>query len=187
LAYALARPRPAGLVAFDDGLHGALIDRPWYRALPVPVRVALGFGAVALALGLIGSALRGPPPMPLVLEREPTSEEFVDALAALYERIGARETVRSILARDALDTAARSAGLPASVAPDVLLARFAERPGQAGLRRLVRALDTPVGTDADLLASAQLAYRVRKESTHGGYGDRRRAAFAGRARTSRRR
>jgi len=60
LAYLLGLPRRAGgVVAFDDALHGELVDRLWYRALPLPVRVSLGIGGVALLLGLLASAFPG--------------------------------------------------------------------------------------------------------------------------------
>jgi hypothetical protein len=175
LAYLVGRPRRlGGVVAFDDGLHGALIDRPWYRALPVPVRVSLAIGAVTLVLGLIGSALRGGAPLALEPPREPSSAEFIAALAALHERIGARAAVRDVLVHDALAAAATSVGLPAGSAA-----------GDA-LRRLGAARDAPVETDAELLARAKLAHTIRKDIGNDGNGDGRRAAFAGRTRTRRR-
>jgi hypothetical protein len=167
LAYLLARPRrPGGVVAFDDGIHGALIDRPWYRALPVRLRVSLAIGGAALLLGLIGSALRGGPALPLELPREPSSAEFVEALAALHERIGARSEARDAIVHGALAAAGSSAG-------DVP-------------RRLTALLAAPVATDADLLAGAKRAYALRKDIGNDGNGDRGRAAFAGRTRTRRR-
>jgi hypothetical protein len=188
LAYLLGRPgRSGGFVAFDDGLHGALIDRPWYRALPVPVKVSLTIGGVALIAALIGSALRGIPPLPLEPPREPSSAEFVAALAALHERIGARAAARDILVRDALAAAAPTVGLPAGAAPEAFAQRIGNRPAGDALRRLVASLGTPVETDAELLARAKLAYTIRKDIGNGGNGDRRRAAFAGGTRTRRRR
>jgi hypothetical protein len=168
LAYLIALPRrSAGVVAFDDAVHGALVDRPWYRALPVPVRVTLGLGALALLLALIGSALRGPPAMRLEPAREPTSAEFVAAVAALYERVGARSAARDILVHDALGSAG-AAGASTAV----------ERLARAG---------GPVSSDADFLASAKLAHLVRKDRSYDPDGDGRRTAFAGRTRTRRRR
>jgi hypothetical protein len=187
LAVLVARPRePGGRVAFDDGLHGALVDRPWYLALPVALRVALALAAVALVAGLAGSALREGPAVRLEPPREPGTEEFVAALAALYERTAARANARSVLARDALGAAARSVGLAADVPPALLVARFGDRPGSESLGRLVAALDAPVATDAELVAASKLAYDLRREVTDGGNGDGRRAAFAGRARARRR-
>jgi hypothetical protein len=188
LAYLLARPRrPGGVVAFDDSLHGALIDRPWYRALAIPVRVSLSIGGVALLLGLIGSALRGGPPMPLEPPREPSSAEFVDALAALHERIGARAAARDILVHDALGAAAPAMGLPSNAAPSAFAQRIANGPAGDGLRRLIALLDAPVDTDAQLLARAKLVYSSRKDIGNGGNGDGCRTAFASRTRTRRRR
>jgi hypothetical protein len=164
LAYLLGRPRrPGGLVAFDDGIHGALIDRPWYRALPIPLRVSLALGAVALLLGLLGSTLRTGPALPLAPPREPSSAEFVDALAALHERIGARGEARDAIVHAALAAAGSSEG--------------------DGPRRLTALLAAPAATDAELLAGAQRAYALRKDIGDDGNRDGRRAAFAGRTRT----
>lgn len=167
LAYLIGLPRrTGGVVAFDDGLHGALVDRPWYRALPVPLRLTLGVAAVALVLALIGSALRGAPAMRLEPAREPTSAEFIAAVAALYERIDARAAARDILVVDAL-AGAGAAGTGSAV----------ERLARAG---------GPIASDADLLASAKLAHLVRKDRSYDPNGDKRRAAFAGRTRARRR-
>ncbi len=187
LAFLIARPRRAGgIVAFDDGVHGALIDRPWYRALPLPLRIGLGGVAFALLLGLIGAALPGRPPMALQPAREPTSMEFIAALAALYARTKARVITRERLAADALATAARSVGLADDAPPALLLQRIGDGSGAAAVRRLLDALEAPPSTDADLIAGAQLAYHVRRELRHGGNRDGRRAAFAGRSRPRRR-
>lgn len=187
LAFLLGQPRrTGGLVAFDDGIHGALIDRPWYRALPLPVRVSLGIAGVALLLALAGGALPGIPPLRLEPPREPTSAEFVAALAALYERTGARTAARATLVRDALATASRSGGLDGDLSPAGIAGAFAERPGGDDVRRLVAALDGPISTDPELLAYAKLAHTVRKECSHDGNGDGRRAAFASWTRTRRR-
>ena len=168
LAYLLARPRrPGGLVAFDDGIHGALIDRPWYRALPIPLRVGLSLGAVALLLGLIGSSLRTGPALPLEPPREPSSAEFLAALAALHERIAARAQARDTLVAAALAAAAGSSA-------------------DDGARRLTALLAAPAATDAELLAGARRAHAIRKDIGNDGNGDGRRAAFAGRTRTRRR-
>jgi hypothetical protein len=188
LAYLVALPgRRGGVVAFDDGLQGALIDRPWYRALPIPVRVTLTIAAIALLLGLIGSALRGASPVRLEGPREPTSQEFVDALAALHARIGARAAARDVLRRAALAAVARGVGLAADAPPAELGARLRERPGAAAVRRLIAASNAPPANDAELVASAQLAHTVWKDWMHAGSGDHGRAAFAGRARSGRRR
>jgi hypothetical protein len=188
LAYLLGLPHAnGGVVAFDDSLHGALVDRPWYRALPLPVRVSLAIGAFALAIGLIGSALGNGVPMRLEPPREPSSAEFIDALAALYERIGARTAARAVLAHDAFACAARAAGTAADSPPQTLAAALSGRAGGADLRRLADDLERSPATDRDLLASAQLAFSVRKEWTNDGTGDGGSAAFAGGARTRRRR
>jgi hypothetical protein len=164
-AYLIARPRAAGgTVAFDESLHGLLRDRPWYLALTPGQRAGAAFAGLALVLGLIGATLRGGAPVRLTAEREPTSAEFVAALAALRARTGAREATREALAAG-VAAVARATG------------------GRADLT----ALDVAVTTDDQLLASAKLAYSLRKELRHGRTSDGRRAAFARRTRTDRRR
>ncbi|GAC1404881.1 MAG: hypothetical protein NVSMB64_08800 [Candidatus Velthaea sp.] len=188
LAYLIARPaHPGGVVAFDDGVHGALLDRPWYRALSAPVLLALAIAALAAVLGLIGGMVRGGAPVTLRRKREPTSAEFVAALAALYERTHARAAARTTLATDAFALAARSVGASDRIAVAELVDRTARRRGGTAVAALAANLQTPLRTDADLLASARLAYNVRKEVLHGGNGDGGRAAFGGRTRTRRRR
>ncbi len=107
------RPRrPGGVVAFDEAIRGDIVERPWYQALDTGERVALAFavpaGLLWLAYGIVplGPAHRMTPP------REPTSAEFVDAVAALYGRARARDHARDALladARHSLERAARTA------------------------------------------------------------------------------
>ena len=188
MAYLLGLPRrPGGAVAFDDGLHGALIDRPWYRALPVPVKVSLGILGLTALLAMIGSALGSGPPLPPPPKREPTSAEFVAALGALHERIAAREPAAAILANAAFSAVARAGGQPDGIAPARLLALLTDRAGVAEVAQLIDGLDAPIANDGALLARARLAHTVRKDWIHGGYRDRRRSAFAGRTGAGRRR
>jgi len=185
LAYLIARPaRPGGTVAFDDALHGALVERPWWQALPPSVDAALGVGAVAFVLWLMLSLVRNgralPPPAP----REPTSAEFLAALAALYARTQARHYAADVLDAAAFATAARALGLPPGANPQVLVARAAQRRGD-DVARLLAARATEPRTDRELIVRAHTAYAVRKDFSYG-QGDRSRAAFDGGTRTRRR-
>jgi hypothetical protein len=185
LAYLIARPaRPGGTIAFDDALHGALVERPWWQALPRPVDAALGVGAVAFVLWLLLSLVRNgralPPPAP----REPTSAEFLAALAALYARTQARHYAADVLDAAAFATAARALGLPPGANPQVLVARAAQRRGD-DVARLIAARATEPRTDRELIVRAHTAYTVRKDFSYG-QGDRSRAAFDGGTRTRRR-
>jgi len=150
LAYLLARPhRPHGVVAFDEAIRGDIVERPWYQALDVSERVALGFAVVAgllwLAYGIVplGPGHRAAPP------REPTSAEFVEAVAALYGRARARDH-----ARDALIAEARRS-----------LERLPRTPETTALaERVDAATASPVANDAELIAAARLARRIREET-----------------------
>jgi hypothetical protein len=166
LAFLLARPRRAGgTVAFDEALHGAVVDRSWWSVLPIPDRVGLAGGALAVALAMIGGALRLGPPVRLQPPREPTSVEYVDALAALYARVHARGHALAALA----------AALPAAI-----------RNGAAA-QPLVHAAGAEHLDDALFVASAQLARRLREEHADDRNRDRGRATDSRRTRTRRRR
>ena len=149
LAYLAGRPSaPGGVVAFDEAVRGNLAERAWYRALDAPELVALAILVIAgllwVAYGIVplGPGVRLTPP------REPTSEEFLDAVAALYGRARAREHARDALIADARRALERAPRLPENVA----------------LAQRIDALAAqPVRDDAALLAVAQLA-RIAREN-----------------------
>jgi hypothetical protein len=139
LAYALARPRRAGgIVAFDETLHGTIVDRRWWQVIDVPQRVALGGIALAVLIALAGSALRLGPAVTLRAAREPASDEFIAAVAALYQRTKSRRAAIALLARGACNANGEAA---------------------AQLRLLA---DRPAPADRDLIASAVLARTIRE-------------------------
>ena len=139
LAFALARPRRAGgMVAFDEALHGAIVDRRWWQAIDVPQRVALGGIALAVLIALAGGALRLGPAVTLRVAREPASDEFVAAVAALYARTRSRRAALALLAMGA-----RQAG------------------GEAATQLRLLA-EQPAPTDRDLIAGAVLARTIRE-------------------------
>jgi hypothetical protein len=141
LAFVLARPRtPGGVVAFDEGLHGTIVDRRWWDVIGTSQRVALGGIAVAVLIALIGGALRLGPPVTLRAVREPASDEFVAAVAALYARTGSRRAALQLLA-------AGAHGANGDAARELRL--LAER-------------QTP--NDRDLIAGAALARSIREGS-----------------------
>ena len=139
LAFALARPRTAGgIVAFDEALHGTIVDRRWWDVIGVPQRVALGGIALAVLIALIGGALRLGPAVTLRAAREPASDEFVAAVAALYQRSGARRAALQLLAAGA----------------------HAASSDAARELRLLAERQTP--NDRDLIAGAALARSIRE-------------------------
>ncbi len=105
----------------------------------MPTRVALGGIALAIALALAGSALRLGPPLTMRPAREPASDEFIAAVAALYQRANARHAAIAMLA-----------GGPSSAGTG---------PSAAELQRLVE-LRSP--TERDVVDAAALAYALRE-------------------------
>lgn len=150
LAYLAGQPsKPGGVVAFDEAVRGDIIERAWYDALDGPELAGLGVAAVAALLWLLSGIVQFGPAVRLTPAREPTSEEFIDAVAALYGRARARDH-----ARDALVAAARRA-----------LERAPRTPENSDLSKQVDALAVePVPDDAALIAVAQLA-RTARETT----------------------
>ncbi|HEV2740446.1 MAG TPA: DUF4350 domain-containing protein [Candidatus Elarobacter sp.] len=149
LAFLAARPRGRGLVAFDEAVRGDIVEKAWYRALDTPELVALALIALAGLLWLLYGIVPLGPAVRLRAAREPTSEEFLDAVAALYERARARDRARDALvaeARRALERAPRTAENTALAA------------------RIAAAATQPLADDAALVAVAKLA-RTARENT----------------------
>jgi uncharacterized protein DUF4350 len=173
LAYLVARPgRPGGLVAFDETIRRDVIEKPWYQALSVPELVALALAGLAGLLWIAYGIVPLGPPVRLRAPREPTSEEFVDAVASLYQRARARVHAGAALVADARRALAR--------APDTAHYR-----ALAG--RLAAAETEPLRNDATLVAVAVLARTAREEIIRATSPDRGFAAAARGARARRRR
>jgi Domain of unknown function (DUF4350) len=173
LAYLLAHPSsPAGAVAFDEAVRGDIVEKPWYRTLDAPELVALAIAALAglawLAYGIVPLG----PPVRIFAPREPTSAEFLDAVAALYARAEARAHARDALLAAAHRTLERA---PRTAENAALLARI-DAAGQ-----------TDPADDGALLAVAHLARLAREETVRATDLDRDRAAPASRVGRDRRR
>jgi hypothetical protein len=150
LAYLAGRPAgPRGVVAFDETVRGGILERAWYRALDAPELVALAILGLAGLLWLLYGIVPLGPAVRLTPPREPTSAEFLDAVAALYGRARARDHARDELVADARRALERAPSLPENVA----LAR-----------RIDEVATTPLADDAALVAVAQIA-RTARENT----------------------
>lgn len=171
LAYLLAIPAHGSkVVAFDEAIHGEIIEKPWYRALTAPELLALAIAACAGLLWLAYGCVPLGPPVRIFAPREPTSAEFVDAVAALYARAGARVHARDVLVAEAH----RSLSRAPRTAENVTLAA-----------RIDEAAQTDPRDDAELVAVARLARLAREETVRATDPDRDRDATA--RRTGRRR
>ncbi len=172
-AFLAAQPaHQGGRVAFDEAIRGDIVERPWYRALDDPEKLALALAAFAGLLWLLDGLLRLGPPVRVTPPREPTSAEFVAAVAALYAQAGARAHARDVLLTDARRAVERAPRTP----ENLLLAA-----------RVARASEEPVRDDAALYAAARLAHTVREETRRERTVDPDRATPARGARSRRRR
>jgi hypothetical protein len=172
LAYLVGRPGHGGVVAFDEAVRGDVVEKPWYQALDAPVLLALAVAALAGLLWLLYGIIPLGPPVRLRAAREPTSEEFVDAVAALYERARARDHARDALVTDARRALERA---PRTAANTALAARVAA------------AATAPLANDAALVALATIARTARQEIIRGSSPDNHSHALARRAGARRRR
>jgi hypothetical protein len=146
LAFLAARPGHGGVVAFDEAVRGDVVEKAWYRALDSAELVALAVAALAGVLWLLYGIIPLGPAVRLRQAREPTSEEFVDAVAALYERARARDHARDALVADAR----RRLELAPRTAENTALAK-----------RVAAAATEPLANDAALIALAQLSRTAR--------------------------
>ena len=172
LAYLAARPRHGGVVAFDEAVRGDIVEKPWYRALDAPELVALAVAALAGLLWLLYGIIPLGPAVRLRAAREPTSEEFLDAVAALYERARARDHARDALVADARRALEHA---PHTAENNALAAQVAA------------AANEPLANDAALVALAKLARTARQEIIRGSSPDNRGHALARRVGARRRR
>jgi hypothetical protein len=159
LAYALARPRGVrGVVAFDEAVRGHLVPAHWWDALPRRLVAAIGLIAVVLAVALFGAAIRLGPPLVVTDERATSSEAYLDALAALYER--ARAVPRAL--EDALASTRRALARRETASADGALA--------ASLGELEGIASVAHPTEATLVRALSLALVIRKELERHGTG-----------------
>jgi hypothetical protein len=164
LAYLAARPgKPNGIVAFDEAVRYDVVEKPWYRALDAPELVALALAGLAGLLWLLYGIVPLGPPVRLRAPREPTSDEFVDAVAALYQRARARDHARDALVADARRSLERAPRTAANVA----LAKS-----------IVYTSTYSFSDDAALIDVAKLARTAREETIRATTPERRTGAFA---------
>jgi len=150
-AYLLLTPDGVhGPIAFDETVHGMTAAvRPWYTALTSGELLASAIALFALLLWLVSGAFPLGPPVRLIPPREPTSAEFIDAVAGLYARARARTRAADALAGDTRHALERAPRTPESAA-------LAER--------LAAAETQPISDDARLIALARLAHTARKDT-----------------------
>lgn len=152
-----------GPVAFDERVHGYVIDKSFWSALPAPVHAAVWVVLALLILAAIGANVRFAPPLSLEAPDERDSSHYLNAVASLLARARAARSAVADFADDAMRRARRRYGLPvqADVSAVVRRADRAEvREGIAALDRL-RSLSNP--DDAALVRAAAVNARLRKE------------------------
>jgi hypothetical protein len=163
LAFVLANPRRTGaLVAFDEAAHGYLIPERWWQIMPRPLLIALAIAVVALAVAFTGAAIRLGPPLTPSARTDATSGEFIESLAALFERGRAAAKALEEVARSTTRIVCVALGAP----DDAPVASIAKRIEASDLRdaylELVTAVDDPNVEEGRLVRLVASAQRLRK-------------------------
>jgi hypothetical protein len=164
LAYALARPRSRdGRVAFDEAAHGYLVPEHWWTIMPRPLLIAIGVAAFALLIAFAGAAIRLGPALVPPKRIDATSGEFIDSMAALFERGRASQKALD----DALRSTRRVIAIALGVPDDASSAEIASRIENPELRHayqtLVATATLTRPSDTIFVRAIAFAQQLRKE------------------------
>ncbi len=171
LAYALLATPGTGRVAFDEAVHGYEAPLNWWDLVPRALVVSFVLGVAAIAIAIVGGAIRFGPPIVPPIRDDRASGEFIDSVAALYLR---GKAVRKALLDAWTSTkraAAARAGLPDDAPLQDIAARVEGSDVQSDLIALERIATNAFPDETNLVRGMALAQRLRKEfATHGRTG-----------------
>jgi len=169
LAFALAAMQPlrTGTIAFDESRHGYFVPEHWWAVMPAPLMWSLALTCLAVAIAVIGGAIRLGPALSPPTRREPTSSEYIDALAELYARAHATRKAIGDAYASARLAATRALDLASDAADREIGARLPE-PANAEFAELGSLARGGAADSATLVRSVTLAYRIRREMERGG-------------------
>jgi len=166
LAFVLASSgRPGARVAFDEAAHGYLVPEKWWQIMPRPLLIALGIVVAGLLIAFVGSAIRLGPPIAPPARTDATSAEFIDSLAALFERGHATAKALEEVVRSTVRIIAVSLGLPDDTPPSVIARRIEAPESRDAYLELAEAADAPSIDEGRLVRLVASAQRLRKEFT----------------------
>ncbi|HKW45429.1 MAG TPA: DUF4350 domain-containing protein [Candidatus Eremiobacteraceae bacterium] len=168
------------VVAFEEYSHGHQVDPSFWSILPGPARVALVIVSLAIFALLVSTFFRFGPVVRPPVDNERTSAEYLSSMAALMARGGATRKALRDVADAAIRGLAESLGFQDNAPVAHLAARLTARAGGAesadSLLELNRLRSYEYPKEADLLAAARIAAKLRKEyapNARIGFGRRR--------------
>lgn len=163
LVAGLVRDARGGTVAFDEVPHGYVAVEHWWNVVPRAFAFAVIFGCLVLFVAFAGAAIRlGPPVVPVVRD-DRTSADFIDALAALYERkAAALETLRDVMHGTTAALARRLGTDVRADADDVARALRSDR-ARVDFAELRALAANARATERDLVRGLALAHDLRKD------------------------
>lgn len=155
--------RRTGNVAFDETLHGYLTAVHWWLLFPRTLVAAIVAGAGILILAMVGAGIRFGPPIHPIQRRDPSSSEYIEAVASLFARADAAHKAL----KDALHSVARliakRVGLPDDVPIGILADRLARPELRAALLELENVSSIASPGAANLIRGIASARLLRKE------------------------
>lgn len=161
LAFALTGV--AGTVAFDESAHGYLIPEHWWQIVPRRLLIGLLLALGAFAIALFGAAIRLGPALIPPRRDDVSSAEFVDSLAALFERGRAVQKSLDDIVRSTMRIVAVALGLPTQTQSQEIEARIDRADLLDDYRAVVAAHFARKIDEEMLLTTAVAAQRLRKE------------------------
>jgi len=169
LAVALASPQHrAGVVAFDEAVHGHLVPMHWWNVIPRSVAAVLALAAVALSIAFAGAAMRLGPPLIPAPGDDRDGSAFLSALASLLARGRAETATFAEAVTSTTRALARRFGLPPD-APDAAVAAHLDAPEDRVAYMTIATTARSASVDASrFVRGIALAQRLRKDSiAHG--------------------
>ncbi len=164
LAYALSVPQKSGgSVAFDEAAHGYLVPDHWWAIVPRPFLVALALATAALLVAFSGAAIRLGPPIVPPRRTDASSAEFVDSLAALFERGRAARKALGEIVDATTRVVATALGFPHDAPAAVVETRIESPALREDFRKLIAASKAARVDEGLLLSAVVSAQHLQKE------------------------
>ncbi|HEV3157939.1 MAG TPA: DUF4350 domain-containing protein [Candidatus Baltobacteraceae bacterium] len=155
--------RRTGNVAFDETPHGYLTAVHWWLLFPRTLVAAIVAGAIIVILAMVGAGIRFGPPIHPVQRRDPSSSEYIEAVASLFARADAAHKALTDALHSVARLIAKRVGLPDDVPIGILADRLARPELRAALLELENVSSIASPDAANLIRGIASARLLRKE------------------------
>ncbi len=172
LAYALIAAEKPATIAFDETPHGFLVPQHWWEIVPRSFVIAVVLALLALAIGVVGAAVRlGPPILPRPRD-DVTTSDFIAALASLLRVGRAQRSALQVASESTTASLARRFGLGDRATAQDVAAHIERDDDRRAFQAMREIADNGYPDDSNLVRGVALAQRLRKDLAP--YADRHR-------------